>query len=99
MTGPGPLPSGAERFFMIESCDASDAIVRLLGVFVVQGCRLQRLQLEPSAEGARLTVHVVGLGHERADHLRRRLEALPSVRSVGLGWRTAGQPAAVPNLA
>lgn len=77
-----------EHVFVIEFAGATDSVLKLLGVFCVQACRLTHLTLEPGAAGAQLRVHVGDLGTERAAHLRDRLAALPIVRSVALGWRT-----------
>ena len=77
-----------ERLFVIEFTDADDAVVRLLTPFVVQGCRVTGLNLGTSPEGRRLTAKATGLDPDRSEHLRLRLEALPIVRGVGLGWWT-----------
>lgn len=94
MSWPSNQPPDLERVFVIEFVDACDAVARLLGAFVVQGCRLTALDLEPQGHTARLSLHAKGLDALRADHLRLRLEAMPLVRGVSLGWR--GEVAAPP---
>lgn len=87
MTWPSNQPTDLERIFVIEFVDARDAVVRLLGLFVAQGGRLRHLRLDAFEDIARLRVQADGLDDRRADHLRLRLQALPMVRGVSLGWK------------
>jgi hypothetical protein len=80
-----------EQIFLIDFIDAPDAVVRLLGPFAVQGCRLLDLGLEPRSAGARLRVHASAMDPSKADQLRHRLAALPLVQAVTVGWRTSAQ--------
>jgi hypothetical protein len=84
-----PHNSEPERVFIIDLPDQAEAVARVLGAFVPHGCRLTGLHLEPRGGPARLTLRTRGLDAQRAEHLRRRLEAMPLVRGVSLGWRAA----------
>jgi hypothetical protein len=76
--------------FVIEAVDASDALVRILSLFAVQPLALASASLVQAAGGCAIRIEVDGLDPQRAETLLRRLDGLPIVRSVGLGW---SQPA------
>jgi len=80
-------PSPLRRLFVIETDGAADALLRVLEPFALQQARLALVEMAPAADAVRIRIEADALCDQRADRLRRRLEGLPSVRSVALGWR------------
>jgi hypothetical protein len=74
--------------FLVDAHVGSDTLIRVLTPFAVQGAELCDVTLTRTARGLSISLEVEGLGHGRAELLLRRLEALPVVRHVGLGWRS-----------
>jgi hypothetical protein len=83
--------AAGRHVFLVEGLDAVDALLRVLGPFAVQSARLAEVRFE--VENGRIAVRVEaeGLSQDRADCLRRRLQQLPVVTAVSLGWRGTGQ--------
>jgi len=75
------------RLFVIEADGAADALLRILEPFALQQARLATVAMEPAGGGLQVRIEADDLCDQRAERLRRRLEALPAVRSVALGWR------------
>jgi len=73
--------------FVVEMAAGGDSLLRALAPFPVQGAEVRRLDLQTEGELARLEIETDGLGAQRAEHLRARLQALAGVRSVACGWR------------
>ena len=81
--GPAPL----RRLFVIEADGAADALLRVLEPFALQQARLTLVEMTPTAGAVSIRIEADALCDQRTDRLRRRLEALPTVRSIALGWR------------
>ena len=90
----GPALHGARRCFLIEAKAESDALLRLLTPFAVQGVDLIEVTLVRTEEGICVRVEAEGLDARRAETLTRRLEAVPVVIRVGVVWRAPAQAAA-----
>lgn len=82
----------SRRLFLIEGLDADDALLRVLGVFAVQQARVQAVAFTVADGRFALRLEAEGLAEQRTRHLRVRLETLPQVASVSMGWR-GGLPA------
>lgn len=75
--------------FLIEMDAAPDALLRVLGPFALQGAMVTGLDLNRREGRMELRIEAEGVEAQAADQLGRRLEALPIVRTVGVGWRAA----------
>lgn len=73
--------------FVLEMAAGGDLLLRALSPFPVQGAEVTRVDLQTDGDLARLEIETGGLGAQRAEHLRTRLQALAGVRSVACGWR------------
>lgn len=80
--------------FVIEAHPAADALLRVLHPFAVQGAELVEVTLARAGEVTAIRIEAEALAADRAEMLLRRLQALPAVRRVGLGWRTPALEAA-----
>lgn len=84
-----PAGRSPRRLFLIESAAAGDALLRILEPFALQQATLSAVAYDAAAPGvATIRVEAEGLTDERAETLRRRLQKLPVVASVALGWRS-----------
>ncbi|HEX3364515.1 hypothetical protein [Phenylobacterium sp.] len=81
--------AGRRYAFVIEAADAPDALVRVLTLFAVQPVALASVSMSQAGGRASIRIEAHGLDAQRAETLLRRLDGLPIVRSVGLGWRDA----------
>jgi hypothetical protein len=87
--GAPPAARGAARHvFVVEVGEAPDALLRVLGVFAVQGTRVAALSFGGTGSRSTARLEVDGLDAQRAEHVRRRLSQLPAVANVAFGWRT-----------
>jgi hypothetical protein len=78
----------ARRYaFVIEAADAPDTLVRILTLFAVQPLALASVSMVRAGGGSSIRIEADGLDAQRAETLLRRLDGLPIVRGVGLGWR------------
>jgi acetolactate synthase regulatory subunit len=78
----------ARRYaFVIEAADAPDTLVRILTLFAVQSLALASMSMVRTGGRSSIRIEADGLDARRAETLLRRLDGLPIVRSVGLGWR------------
>ena len=75
--------------FLVEAHAEPDALVRVLTPFSVQGAQLVEVTLDRVDGGLAIRIESEGLEAVRAETLLRRLEGLPVVRRVGLGWQAA----------
>ena len=82
-----PFPQGGRHIFLIEMDAEPDALLRALGPFALHEATVTGLDLEHRDGRQTLRVEAVGLCRDLAARLGRKLEALPVVRTVGLGWR------------
>ncbi|WP_304190306.1 hypothetical protein [Phenylobacterium aquaticum] len=79
--------AGAGRHvFLVEMDAGPDALLRVLGPFALLGARVTGLDLTDRDSRLDLRIEARGLATPLADHLGRKLRALPSVRAVGQGW-------------
>ena len=96
MTEDGKPLQGADEgrhVFLIEMDATPDALLKALGPFGLQGADVTGLSLDRQDDGRlALRVEATGVCRETAAHLGRKLDALPIVRGVGLGWRGAQAP-------
>jgi hypothetical protein len=89
------MSDAARRYaFVIEATDAPDALVRVLTLFAVQPLALAGVTMVPRDGGCAIRIEADGLDGRRAKTLLRRLDGLPVVCRVGLGWRDPLQAAA-----
>lgn len=75
------------RLFLVTTEDTPDALMRVLGVANVQQTRLRALTATPDGANLAIRLEIDDQGDDRAQSLATRLEACPSVRGVGFGWR------------
>lgn len=75
------------RLFLVTAEDTPDALMRVLGVASVQQTRLRALTATPDGQTLAIRLEIDDQGDERAASLASRLQACPSVRDVGFGWR------------
>jgi hypothetical protein len=78
---------GRRYAFVIEAVEAPDSLVRVLTLFAVQPLTLASVTLVQGDGGCAIRIEADGLDAGRAETLLRRLEGMPVIRSVGLGWR------------
>jgi hypothetical protein len=81
--------------FWVDADTLHDAVHRALGPFAVQGAMLTGLDLEPLEDGLRLRIEAEGVNAEKAAYLGRKLDSLPFVRSVSVGWLSNGPPPSI----
>jgi len=91
VTGPAPATAcagvNARRvIFLVDVVGATDALARVLCPFAVLQVDLVFAQLRRTERGSRIRLEAEGLDDHWAQVLARRLEQLPIVVSVGLGW-------------
>lgn len=85
---PAILPSeGGRHVFLIEMDAAPDALLRALGPFALHEATVAGLALRRGEDWLELRIEISGVARDLAARLGRKLEALPIVRTVGLGWR------------
>lgn len=87
MSAPDRRPSGYE--FHVEADPDSDVLLRILGLFAVQGAVLADVRHTQTEAAAWSVLEVTGLAHDRAELLRLRLAQVPAIRTVRLGARLA----------
>lgn len=75
------------RLFLVTTEDTPDALMRVLGVANVQQTRLRALTATSDGPHLAIRLEIDDQGDERAASLASRLQACPSVRDVGFGWR------------
>lgn len=85
---PALTASPLRRLFVIEADGAADALLRVLEPFALQQARLALVEMNTTGPSVCIRIEAEALCDQRTDRLRRRLEALPAVRTVALGWRT-----------
>lgn len=88
LTWPANAPAEARHVFLIEMDPGADALLRVLGPFALHEATVTGLDLMPGADRQELRVEATGLCRDLAARLGRKLEALPIVRAVGVGWRS-----------
>ena len=81
------LGEKGRRLFLVTAEDTPDALMRVLGVAKVQQTRLRALTATPDGQTLAIRLEIDDQGDQRAQALASRLEACPSVRGVGFGWR------------
>ena len=87
--------AGRRHCFLVETGPGADVLVRVLTPFAVQGADLAEVTLLQSPDGGlSIRIESEGLDEVRAETLLRRVQGLPIVRRVGLGWRGLAQAAA-----
>lgn len=86
-----PSNGGGEgrHVFLIEMDAGPDALMRALGPFALHEAKVVGLGLDHGDERMRLRVEAAGVCADLARRLGLKLEALPSVRAVGVGWTCA----------
>jgi hypothetical protein len=78
---------GRRYAYVIEAADAPDALVRVLTLFAVQPLAVASVTMVRGEARCSIRIEADGLDARRAESLLRRLDGLPVVNSVGLGWR------------
>ena len=79
--------AAVQRSFAVEMAHAPDGALRVLGPFVLSGADILSLHMDRRADQLAIRIVVSDLAAQRAETLRRRLEALPGMIAVGVGWR------------
>ncbi len=72
--------------FLVEMDAEPDALVRVLGPFALHAARVTGLDLTCTDGRLALRIEAAGVPAELAGRLRVKLQTLPIVRAVGLGW-------------
>jgi acetolactate synthase regulatory subunit len=75
--------------FLMDAADAPDALVRVLTVLAVQPLDITGVTMTRGDHSCSIHVGVRSVEPARVETLRRRLEGLSVVRSVGLSWGSA----------
>jgi len=83
-----PAPEVGHEFH-VEADPDLDVLLRVLGLFAVQGAVLADVRHVQTEAAAWTVLEVTGLHPERAELVRLRLSQVPSVRTVRLGARLA----------
>lgn len=78
--------TAGRHVFLVEMDAVPDALLRVLSPFALSGARVIGLDLVDRESRMDLRIEAQGLVTAAADHLGRKLRALPIVRGVGLGW-------------
>lgn len=87
---PDTLMAGASPcryLFLVEGLDEVDALLRVLGPFGVQQAQVRAVEYTVIDGHFALRMEAEGLGPDRAQHLCRKLQLIPLVTSVSIGWR------------
>ena len=87
MTWPANVQPSRRHVFLVETDQGPDVLLRVLGPFALMGARIVRLGLTPGEGRQDLRIEVE-LEPDAAGQIGRRLDAMPAVRGVGLGWVT-----------
>jgi acetolactate synthase regulatory subunit len=87
MPAPDRAQSGYE--FHVEADPDGDVLLRILGLFVVQGAVLADVRHAQTEAAAWSVFAVTGLAPDRAELLRLRLSQVPAIRTVRLAARLA----------
>ena len=82
-----PANDPGRHVFLIEMDRAPDALVRALGPFALHEATVTSLALAHSPTSMELRVEATGLCQDLAARLGRKLQGMPIVRTVGVGWR------------
>ena len=85
MPAPDRAQSGYE--FHVEADADGDVLLRILGLFAVQGARLADVRHRQTEASAWSVIEVTGLAPDRAELLRLRLSQVTAIRTVRLGAR------------
>jgi hypothetical protein len=72
--------------FLVEMEPEPDALVRVLNPFALHAAQVTGLALTCADDRLALRIEAAGVGAELAERLGKKLDALPVVRAVGLGW-------------
>ncbi|MCI3134055.1 hypothetical protein [Phenylobacterium aquaticum] len=72
--------------FLVEMEAGPDALLRVLSPFALMGARVTGLDLTDRETRLDLRIEARGLGQAVAEHLGRRLRAMPTIHGVGQGW-------------
>lgn len=72
------------RIFVLEAPRGIDGLLRVLGPFALADADLASVTMERRGGGLNIRIEAEGLDERRAETLRRRLEGLPCVTSVGV---------------
>ena len=75
--------------FHVEADPDGDILLRILGLFAVQGATLADVRHTQTEAAAWSVLEVTGLAYDRAELLRLRLSQVPAIRKVRLGARLA----------
>lgn len=86
MTWPANAADEGRRVFLVEMDAAPDALLRALGPFALHEATVTGLDLKRGEDRLELRIEAAGLCAELAARLGLKLQALPSVRAVGMGW-------------
>ncbi|MDH4385710.1 MAG: hypothetical protein QE280_09710 [Caulobacter sp.] len=81
-------PGDRQRLFLIETGHEADSLIRILRPFATQEAQIIGIRLDRQGEGQSILIEARGVSDERAAVIARQLEALVSVRSIGLGWKS-----------
>lgn len=85
MTWPANQDSPRRHVFLVEADQGADVLMRVLSPFALLGARITGLGLTSGGDRMDLRIEVE-LDGGIAGQLGRRLNALPAVRGVGVGW-------------
>jgi hypothetical protein len=74
--------------FLVDVLGDADALARVLSPFAALQVEMVFVELRRTGRGASIRIEAEGLDDHRSQLLARRLEQLPVVLKVGLGWRS-----------
>lgn len=88
---PQAAPQGVSpqrtHIILVECIDASDVLLRVLGMATIQQAHLVSVTFKADHGKAEVRLEVTGLSSARAAHLCQRMQQSPLVTSTALGWR------------
>ncbi len=85
----GSRVQAERRTFLIEALPQGDILLRVLGPFAVQGARVLVMEAAQGADRTSIRIEVGDMDADTAAQLADRLQGMPAVRAVGVGWRAS----------
>lgn len=82
-----PGAADVRHVILLQLADETDALARILLPFAVADARLETVDLQRRPDSLAVRLDVSGVGAGRIELLTRRLQQMPVVLSVALGWR------------
>ena len=82
--------AGLCRLYLIEAADGPGLLLRILGLFSVRQAAVRCVRAETLQGVAHIRVEAEGLDARQAAALANKLQEMPMVEGVAMGWCGAG---------